>query len=404
MSSKANHTRLLLCTLFLLAASCTAATGKVIYVDDDAAGANDGLSWTDPFNYLQDALLMALAGDEIRVAQGIYTPTQDPFDREATFDLRDGVSIIGGYAGRAGMRPDSRHIKAFATILSGDIDHNDDGTDPNSKTGNSRHVVTCVGRVNEAVLDGFTITSGYAWPSRGHQRGATEGGGLYCHYDCVFADNYASGGGAVALTDNFGLTNEDAARDGRYRPVFTRCIFADNNARNGGAIYNGRERHPEFTNCLFEDNVVKYDGGAIYSNRSSGLNLNYCVFRRNAADRRGGAIDAYLGSEMRIVNCLFVANTAGDSGGAISCPDSNNGNGDSVLDLLNCTFYGNTSPTFYKPPTNSAKQPDGSWERWSGSVITNCIFYNEPSYMAVAFEFGARHTFQNTNALSTWLF
>jgi len=46
----------------------------VIYVDDDAAGANNGSSWANAFNYLQDALEVAESGDEIRVAQGTYKP------------------------------------------------------------------------------------------------------------------------------------------------------------------------------------------------------------------------------------------------------------------------------------------------------------------------------------------
>jgi len=87
-----------------------------------------------------------------------------------------------------------------------------------------------------------------------------------------------------------------------------------------------------------------------------------------------------------------VANTADDSGGAISCPDSINGNGDSLLNLDNCTFYGNSSSTFYKPPTNSMIQPDNSRVRTSGSVITNCIFYNsisdEISDIPATFKFG----------------
>ncbi|MHC4285818.1 MAG: PEP-CTERM sorting domain-containing protein [Planctomycetota bacterium] len=63
----------------------------IIYVDDNAAGANDGSTWTDAFNYLQDALTAAWSGDEIRVAQGIYKPDQGAVvttgDREATFQL-----------------------------------------------------------------------------------------------------------------------------------------------------------------------------------------------------------------------------------------------------------------------------------------------------------------------------
>jgi hypothetical protein len=45
----------------------------VIYVDDDAAGANNGSSWVDAYRYLQDALAAARLTDkpvEIHVAQG----------------------------------------------------------------------------------------------------------------------------------------------------------------------------------------------------------------------------------------------------------------------------------------------------------------------------------------------
>ena len=39
---------------FLVASSVTA--GKIIYVDEIAAGANDGSRWDDAYNFLQDAL------------------------------------------------------------------------------------------------------------------------------------------------------------------------------------------------------------------------------------------------------------------------------------------------------------------------------------------------------------
>lgn len=349
--------------LFLLVALCTAAAGEFIYVDDDVAGANSGASWEDAFNDLQDALAAAQEGDEIRMAQGIYTPSQDPLDREATFQLKDGVSIIGGYAGQAGMYPDFRHIKAFATILSGDIDHNDFGIDPNNKLGNSLHVVMCTGLGNTAVLEGVTITGGYAMPEViSHNYTEGEGGGLYCLAgspelsDCLFTDNFAFGG--------------------------------------GGATYVTPKSHPVFTRCIWEDNHAA-SGAAINARRSSYLiSLNHCIFRRNAAVWRGGAIYSDIMGEVRMTNCLFVANTAGDSGGAIFSPRSSDGTGRSSYNLVNCTFYGNTSPTFNHPPTNTVKQPNGSRVYWSDSVIANCIFYNsianEMSEIPVSFKFGSR--------------
>ena len=66
--------KVLITILIVCAIAPVAATGEIIYVDDDASGANDGSSWTDSYNDLQDALAVAQYGDEIRVAQGVYTP------------------------------------------------------------------------------------------------------------------------------------------------------------------------------------------------------------------------------------------------------------------------------------------------------------------------------------------
>ena len=40
----------------ILLVSVLPTSGKVIYVDTDAAGAKNGTSWVDSYNYLQDAL------------------------------------------------------------------------------------------------------------------------------------------------------------------------------------------------------------------------------------------------------------------------------------------------------------------------------------------------------------
>ena len=72
-------------TIILITSAPTFA-GIIIYVDDDASGANDGSSWTDAYNYLQDALAAAWSGDEIRVAQGIYTPDSNSADPNGSGD------------------------------------------------------------------------------------------------------------------------------------------------------------------------------------------------------------------------------------------------------------------------------------------------------------------------------
>ena len=63
--------------VFLLGIHCTIAAGGTIYVDANAAGANNGSSWANAYNYLQDALADAtVSGDDIWVAKGMYKPDQ----------------------------------------------------------------------------------------------------------------------------------------------------------------------------------------------------------------------------------------------------------------------------------------------------------------------------------------
>ena len=52
-------------------------SGKVVYVDANAHGADDGTTWEKAYNFLQDALADANSSEksvEIKVAQGLYTP------------------------------------------------------------------------------------------------------------------------------------------------------------------------------------------------------------------------------------------------------------------------------------------------------------------------------------------
>ncbi|MBN2134051.1 MAG: hypothetical protein JW741_31395 [Sedimentisphaerales bacterium] len=65
------------CAVLLGASGSTPA--RTIYVDHDAPGPHEGLSWNTAYKHLQDALAGASAGDEIRVAQGLYRPDQEPF-------------------------------------------------------------------------------------------------------------------------------------------------------------------------------------------------------------------------------------------------------------------------------------------------------------------------------------
>ncbi len=159
--------------------------GGVIYVDIDSSGpTHDGASWPTAYMNLQDALASWTVGDEIWVAEGRYFPTiggvQPADPRAASFFVKDGMQIYGGFDGTEATRAE-RDLSTHFTVLSGDIDKNDQlvdagiappGVTPsyvNIVGENSYHVIQngidpAVGNILQTtiVLDGLTISGGNA--------------------------------------------------------------------------------------------------------------------------------------------------------------------------------------------------------------------------------------------------
>ena len=108
----------------------------VIYVDRNATGENNGISWSNAYTDLQDAIATAPFGSQIWVAEGTYKPTSETgdFARSISFNLKNGVAIYGGFAGNE-TTLNQRKVKDNLTILSGDIGTFGDKRD------NSYHVV-----------------------------------------------------------------------------------------------------------------------------------------------------------------------------------------------------------------------------------------------------------------------
>ncbi|UCG47566.1 MAG: right-handed parallel beta-helix repeat-containing protein, partial [Phycisphaerales bacterium] len=360
---------------------------RIIYVDAGVRGANDGLTWKTAFYSLQDALVIAQSGDEIRVAEGLYTPddgtTVTSFDRTATFQLIDGVTIKGGYAGFGQPDPDVRDIELYRSILSGDLLQND-APEMANRADNSRHVVTGNETGQTAVLDGFTITAGYAdgidtpYPFINNGAGMynekgsptvthctftdnvaviydSEYGGLgaaiYNYmsspvvHNCAFAQNLTDGWGAAVYNENSSPTitrctftqNDDGAVRfiGEGHPLVADCLFL---ANSGGAIGCSYGGSPAIQNCRFIANVTRYDGGALWCYENANPTVANCLFLANTSLRQSGGAISCLGSRPKITNCTFSENTADDEGGAVACRR------DSNPELTNCIFWANNAP------------------------------------------------------------
>ncbi|MHC4477594.1 MAG: right-handed parallel beta-helix repeat-containing protein [Planctomycetota bacterium] len=300
MSAKANPSTLL-ATSLLFAVASAASAGQIIYVDADANVGGDGFTWATAFKDLQDALADAnskVKPVEIWVAAGTYTPdcnSAEPNgtgDREATFQLIDGVRVDGGYAGFGEPEPNARNIDLHETILSGDLAGNDDGFVHNDE--NSYHVVTGSSTDATAVLDGFTVTSG----------NGDRGSGMCNEF-----------GSPTVSNCRFSLNSANICAAGMYNYfsgiiTISNCTFRDNSAiYDGGAIFNWIST-PVLTNLVFSGNTAGGYGGGMFTNHGSATLVN-CTFSENSADGYGGGIyNAKLYGEVVLTNCIFWGNAA----------------------------------------------------------------------------------------------
>ena len=221
-------------------------------------------------------------------------------DRFASFELKDGVSVYGGFAGTEIQRS-QRDPALNETLLSGGIGSLEDGSE------DSIHVVTASDNDVTAILDGVTITQGSADSGTGEY---SHGGWLYIvngspsFANITFRDNQATTGGALHV--------EGASSS----PTFTNCTFTTNTAFYDGGAVNSANASPEFINCTFSGNFA-LDGvaGAIYVQGTGVLIATDCTFSSNEAKYGGGAM-ATASSSPKLTRCTFSANTTSDGSGS----------------------------------------------------------------------------------------
>jgi predicted outer membrane repeat protein len=329
LSGSANPTTITMDSDKSITATFTPDVYHLIYVNQAAGGSNDGSSWANAFTDLQAALAEADSGDEIWVAVGVYKPTTDAGDREASFQLRNGVALYGGFAGTEDAR-EQRDWLNNVTVLSGDIDDNDDSDadgvvlDPDDINGaNSYQVVVGSGADGTAVLDGFTITAGQANGSDPHDRG----GGMY---------------------------NDNSS------PTLANVVFSGNQATFGGGMFNDNSS-PNLTNVTFNGNQAQHNGGGIYNLSGSNPILIGVSFNGNQTGSFGGGMFNWGNSSPSLTNVIFRGNQAGSDGGGMSNDNSSNPT------LTNVTFSG-----------NQAQNSGGGMFNFNNSdlIIQNSIFWH----------------------------
>ncbi len=241
---------------------------------------------------LRRALSISITGQEIWVAAGTYQPGLTG-DRPATFQLRNGVALYGGFAGNESLR-DARNPITHASILSGDLNGN--GRDTND----AYHVVTGSGTDATAALDGFTIQGGYANGAAPHNYGA----GMVILDGAPTLRHLIFTGNATGTTSSFaggGLYLENGS------PALSDLTFDNNYAYNGGGLFI-RNCSPSLTRLTFRANVAQSAGGGLYNANGSATTLTNAIFTGNQAYAGAGVYNS--ASAPKLFNVSFAGNTS----------------------------------------------------------------------------------------------
>jgi hypothetical protein len=301
----------------------------------------NGLSWATASNDLQKMIDQAYAIEQeygtdgvVYVAGGTYKPQYAPGPdgtsvspgtsgttaKDATFILRQGVEMYGGYDSNnpATTSEDDRltHFHPDGTYSSNQVYLDGSVLAP-------YHVVLGVDIGPETVLDGFTIGQGGDYNSntrltvKGRSIERNSGGGMYNAYS--------------SPTLKYVLINDNSNTGGMYNdhssPVLTNVVIQNNSARclnntpsgsrgSGGGMYNYYSS-PVLTNVIIYQNSASPDsissnadggGGGMYNYNSSPVLTDVRITDNNAESSNGGGMYNAGSSSPTLTNVIISGN------------------------------------------------------------------------------------------------
>jgi hypothetical protein len=359
-------------TLLLLFPLLLAAQQR-LHVNHAANGQQTGLSWTDAFPRLEQALALAQPGDEVWVAKGLYVPDTAAW-RNATFAPRSGVRLLGGFAGTESVAEDRDPVQHH-TILSGNVGNKADSTD------NVFTVLYLAYPDSNTYISGFTIEHGYAVSdtSFGNVSPFRAGAGVYIFANdstayplfdrCTIRHNVALGnGGGVMVRGRF---TKGCA------PRFQYCrLFNNKCGNNGGAIWyeggSNTDRGTRFYACDFDSNTAVNapgtNAGAVYYRQLLGqdtLSFKKCRFVNNQSRSIAGAIQLEGGSNKKMItldSCFISKNKT------LGIPS-----GSAASDFICLSMIGDT-PTYAYVRFNTCEFNDQEYD--SNNIYRYLIYGN----------------------------
>lgn len=339
---------------------------RIRYVKPVATGTGDGSSWENASGNLQN-MIDELAKNnpqnlpgEVWVAAGTYVPQVQVISGttySASFLMRDGISVYGGFAGDESSKQEREVSKmpwnfVNKTILEGSYyEHSKTSwNESNHKwtlTSDSRHVVFFSPLPSEGksgfdkstILNGVTIRGGYAQGGEG------------------VADFMTDRGAGVYMGINATLE---------------KCIVTENSSTgNGGAVYMYGGR---VMNSLIYNNNADGDGGAVYVD-NAGIVLA-SMLTNNSANNGSGAYLAHTGNwtdgkphpEYLILSTSVVSNNTSRLNGAVYCAKGGV--------LMQNTITNNDCPTATDNTSANASQSGGLYVDSYGLVINSVLWNN----------------------------
>lgn len=285
-----------ICGILLSAMCMQAQKAAVVYVAPGGDG--DGSSWATPMGDIQKAI--NLAGSDRDSVKNVWIKA-GTYNIEKRIDLKDSVSVYGGFAGTETQLTD-RAMKAGGEAWD---------------------------FVNQTIINGGDQVACMAATKPMVEPIAVDG--VVLEHGAALSANNDNGGG-IRLNTNVTLRNSIV----RY------CY---SNASGGGVqVFPAGN----VLNCLIAHNrqeTGSNGGGGLCSNNSSTgsyITIDGCTFVGNTSAVRGGAINTQGSMGTTINACTFYNNTAVDATGANKPGAAIYDNGGNMSHITNCVMYNNT--------------------------------------------------------------
>ncbi|MFC1806713.1 right-handed parallel beta-helix repeat-containing protein, partial [Planctomycetota bacterium] len=312
--------------------------GTICVNFDNASGIENG-SWEHPFDTVGEGLAAATSGDQVWVAEGVYT---------ALIELEADVALYGGFCGTE-TELSQRNWTTHVTILDG---------------GGSGDIVTAPPGATAATrIDGFTIRDGYRGVHCASSSPTIANNTIIGHSSngvaCYNGSSPTVAGNTITTNDSHGIYCNASS------PNIANNTITANRAKDGAGIYCYHDSSPEIVNNEISGNAASDGGGGIACRYSAHPTITGNTIHGNSAYQGAGIYCNDYSSPVVSSNTI-TGNVASRYGGGIRCTGrsapyiaDNTISGNSAWDGAGIECYDHSSPTIVRNTISGNHASDG---------------------------------------------